>query len=161
MPKLRVTKAFEHRGDRYEKGKTYVAPEGLARMAEDRGYGEVVDKGAEERNLPKLELEEETPNPETTRGRVLEAGPSGPGDVWEKLKRRAKAERSKPPDWHPEKGDWLLGTVERTGEGTESRFAVVKVAKAPVRARQKLGEDEYREETVAPGNRVLLWEVRT
>ncbi|KXA98247.1 hypothetical protein AKJ37_00850 [candidate division MSBL1 archaeon SCGC-AAA259I09] len=101
--------------------------------------GKAMESGSEE--IPKLKVPEQE-------------------NIWEKLKKKAKSSSDKPPDWDPEKGDWLLGTVKRTGEGENNRFAAVRVSKDSVRAKRKTGEGEYENVTVQPGEEILLWEVK-
>ncbi|KXB07095.1 hypothetical protein AKJ52_00930 [candidate division MSBL1 archaeon SCGC-AAA382C18] len=141
MPQLKVTETFERGGDTYEKGKTYVVAEETAEWAEMRGYGLRPGNEPEKEEIPKLEA-------------------PGPENVWAVLKRKAESGGDKPPNWNPEKGDWLFGTVKKTGEGKNGRFAVVEVAEEPVKAKQKLEESGYEEEAVQPGDEVLLWEVK-
>jgi len=150
MVEIEVHKTFKAGGETYEEGETYEVPQELADKAEAGGY-------ATEK------LEEETPELEPVEeeeGEELEIEP-GEGDIWDRLDKEAKTQREKPPNWNPEAGDRLHGTVTSTGQGPNSRFAEIEVAKNPVKARQKVGEEEYEEQTVQPGDNVLLWESTT
>jgi len=153
MVEIEVHETFKAGGETYEEGKTYEVNQELADKVESAGYAsEKIGKKAEE--LPEIEIEEEE------EGEEVQIEP-GEGDVWDQLDKEAKTQREKPPNWNPETGDKLHGTVISTGQGPNSRFVEVEVAKNSVKARQKVGEEEYEEQTVQPGDNVLLWESTT
>ncbi|KXA95653.1 hypothetical protein AKJ65_01320 [candidate division MSBL1 archaeon SCGC-AAA259E19] len=140
MARLKVTKTFERGGDTYEEGKTYIVGDEMAEWAEEKGYG----------SRPTEKTKGETPKLQVPQSE----------NVWKKLKRRAKSGSDKPPDWNPKKGDWLLGTVNRTGEGENNRFAAIEVSEKAVRAKRRTGEDKHEGVTVEVRSEVLLWEVK-
>jgi len=148
--KIHIKKGFSYEGETYEKGEQYDVSQAVGETAVEKGYAQEIEGIQEEvEEKPELELtESKEPEPEG-------------GDVWDQLDKEAKTKTEKPPNWNPEAGDRLHGNVVSTGQGPNSRFAEVEVAKNSVKARQKVGEEEYEEQTVQPGDNVLLWESTT